>query len=341
MMERTGRKVDKILSIVIASYNVESFLENTLRSCVSENEQLQEQYEVLVVNDGSRDGTLSIANRYARQYPKIFRVIDKINGGYGSVINEGIKQACGRYFKLLDGDDWYDTQALEELVWRLNECDSDMVLTDYAIVHREGEFGRKVLSCNGIRPYETLCGEGLQALTGVWAMHGICYRTDILREMPVSFTEHCLYTDNEYAFYGMAFVKTAIYYPICLYRYRVGREGQSMSASVIKNHVGDMERVIAELETFYDRLGESGNRELVNFQIARIYRGYLSFLMLLPYSKEVQRKIKTFDRGVKERYPERYRWMKNKKIHILRVTGYRAYGFCRFYCKWEKKRDER
>lgn len=333
--------MDKLLSIVIASYNVEAFLENTLRSCVLEDDRLQERYEVLVVNDGSRDATLSIANRYADRYPRIFRVIDKANGGYGSVINEGIRQARGKYFKLLDGDDWYDTRALEELVRRLGECDSDMVLTDYAVVHREGESGRKVLCCNGIRPCETICGEGLSALGGVWAMHGICYRTDILRELPVSFTEHCLYTDNEYAFYGMAFVKTAIYYPICLYRYRIGREGQSMSAAVMKNHVGDMERVIAELESFYDRLGEGANRALLNCQIARVYRGYLSFLMLLPHSREVLRKIKAFDRGVKERHPERYQWMMNKKICILRATGYRAYGFCRIYCKWEKKRDER
>lgn len=333
--------MDKILSIVIASYNVEAFLENTLCSCIPEDEQIQGRYEVLVINDGSRDGTLSIANSYAERYPRIFRVIDKPNGGYGSVINEGIRQARGKYFKLLDGDDWYDTQALEELVRRLGECDCDMVLTDYAVVHREGEAGRKVSICNGIRPDKIFCGEGLQALRCVWAMHGICYRTELLRGMPISFTEHCLYTDNEYAFYGMAFVKTAIYYPICLYRYRIGREGQSMSAAVIKNHAGDMERVIRDLETFYDSLGENGNRDLINFQIARAYRGYLSFLMLLPYSGEIRRKIMVFDRGVKERHPERYEWMGNRKIHILRATGYRAYGLCRFYCKWEKKRDER
>lgn len=331
----------KVLSIVIASYNVEAYLENTLRSCILENCQLQEHYEVIVVNDGSTDGTLSIANRYAQQYPGIFRVIDKPNGGYGSVINEGIKKACGKYFKLLDGDDWYDTQALGELVQQLDQCDSDMVLTDYAIVHNQGETGRKVPCCKGIKPYEILCAEGLRALAGVWAMHGICYKTDILREMPVSITEHCLYTDNEYAFYGMAYVKTAIYYPICLYQYRVGREGQSMSASVIKNHIGDMEKVIAELEAFYDKLEEGDNRELVSYQIARVYRGYLSSLMLLPYSKEVRQKIKRFDMEVKEQYPMRYQWMGNKKIRILRATEYRAYGFCRLYCKWEKKRDER
>lgn len=224
----------KILSIIVASYNVEAYLENTLCSCILEDSGLQKRYEVIVVNDGSTDGTLAIANKYAQQYPAVFRVVDKPNGGYGSVINVGIEEARGKYFKLLDGDDWYDTQALREAVQQLDECDCDMVLTDYAIVHSEGETGRKVFCGKGIKPYEILRAEGLRALTSVWAMHGICYKTDVLKRMWVPITEHCLYTDNEYAFYGMAYIKTAIYYPICLYQYRVGREGQSRARRSLK-----------------------------------------------------------------------------------------------------------
>lgn len=99
--------------------------------------------------------------------------------------------------------------------------------------------------------------------------------------------------------------------------------------------------MIAELEAFYDGLKGDENRELVSYQIARVYRGYLNFLMFLPYGRESRQRIIAFDRSIKERYPQRYQWMENKKIRILRATGYRAYGVCRLYCRWEKRRDER
>lgn len=330
----------KILSIVIAAYNVEAYLESTLRSCVLEDREIQAAYEVLVVNDGSTDGTARIAREFMTEYPEIFRIIDKSNGGYGSVINEGVKVAEGKYFKLLDGDDWYDAQALAELLGYLRTCNSGMVLTDYVKVH-EDSGKRDVLSYNGLRQREELPASELQGLTGGLAMHSICYRTDVLRSLPVPVTEHCFYTDNEYAIYGASYVKSFVYYPLCLYQYRVGREGQSMSISGILKHIGDMEKVIAALEAFYEQLGEGENRELASHQIALAYRGYLTHLLLLPYSRERLQRIKAFDLRVKEQYPQRYQWMENRKLHILRMTGYRAYGLCRLYCRWEKARDER
>lgn len=332
--------MDKVLSVIIAAYNVEAYLENTLRSCVLEDHQLQEDYEIIVVNDGSRDGTSDIARKYVEQYPKVFRVIDKTNGGYGSVINEGIKNATGKYFKLLDGDDWYSTEALAEFIQYLKNCDSDMVLTNYVMVH-EGSGKRDVFQCNGIKSCERLPAEELLKLTRSLAMHGICYKTEILQKLPMPITENCFYTDTEYVIYGAAYVKTIIYYPIDLYQYRIGREGQSVSVEGLVKHIGDLERVIKDIDSFYDVLQKEENRELVNYRIALTYRVYVTYLLLLPGSKERLQKIKVFDREIEEKYPDRFRLMENKKIRILRSTKYKAYRLCRLYCKWEKNRDER
>ena len=100
------KNVEKILTITVPSYNVEKFLENTLDSFV--DERVLDAIEVLVVDDGSKDRTAEIGKGYEAKYPGTFRVISKENGGHGSTINRGIKEARGKYFKVVDGDDWVD-----------------------------------------------------------------------------------------------------------------------------------------------------------------------------------------------------------------------------------------
>ena len=98
----------KILSVSIASYNVEKILSQTLDSCLVP--EIMDKLEVIVVNDGSKDGTAAVAEEYVKKAPETFVLINKENGGYGSTVNAGIQAATGKYFRLLDGDDWFDKQ---------------------------------------------------------------------------------------------------------------------------------------------------------------------------------------------------------------------------------------
>ena len=106
--------MDKILSVSIASYNVEKFLGQTLDSCLVP--EIMEKLEVIVVNDGSKDGTAAVAEEYVKKAPDTFVLINKENGGYGSTVNAGIQAATGKYFRLLDGDDWFDRDGLREFI---------------------------------------------------------------------------------------------------------------------------------------------------------------------------------------------------------------------------------
>ena len=120
--------MNKILTVSIAAYNVEKFLEKTLDSLIIKD---IDSLEVLIINDGSKDGTLHIARKYEKEYPNIFRVINKENGGYGSTINVGIDNANGKYFKQLDGDDWYEKDNLKEILNILQNSDEDIIYTPY------------------------------------------------------------------------------------------------------------------------------------------------------------------------------------------------------------------
>lgn len=107
--------INKILTISIAAYNVEKYIGKTLDSLI--NDDVMDKIEVLIENDGSTDNTAGIANEYVKNYPNTFKLINKQNGGYGSTINRSIKEAQGKYFKQLDGDDFLDTENLRKLVF--------------------------------------------------------------------------------------------------------------------------------------------------------------------------------------------------------------------------------
>ena len=119
----------KILSVSIASYNVEKFIRKALDSCCVP--EIMDRLEVLVVNDGSTDSTLEIAREYEEKYPQTFRVIDKKNGGYGSTVNASIKAATGKYFRLLDGDDWFDRDGLVSFIEELTVAEEDMIVAQF------------------------------------------------------------------------------------------------------------------------------------------------------------------------------------------------------------------
>ena len=104
----------KILTVTIPAYNVEKYMDEVLPTFLEES--ILNKIEILIVNDGSKDGTSKKGKQYEQQYPAVIRLIDKENGGHGSTINKGIELATGKYFKVVDGDDWVDTHALIQML---------------------------------------------------------------------------------------------------------------------------------------------------------------------------------------------------------------------------------
>ena len=122
------------VSVIIPVYNVEKYLRQTLDSFLAE--EILEEIEILIVDDGSKDKTAAIGKEYERKYPGTFRVISKENGGHGSTINRGIQEAKGRYFKVVDGDDWVNTADFVKLVKALKNCTAEYVVTRPGRKHR-------------------------------------------------------------------------------------------------------------------------------------------------------------------------------------------------------------
>ena len=120
----------KLLSITIPCYNSQDYMEKAISSLLPGGEEV----EILIVDDGSHDRTAEIADEYERRYPGIVRVIHQENGGHGNAVITGLRNATGLYFKVVDSDDWADSEAYPRILETLRAFTNepiDMLVSNY------------------------------------------------------------------------------------------------------------------------------------------------------------------------------------------------------------------
>ena len=218
---------DKLLTITVPVYNTEEYLPKCLDSLIID--EYMDILEVLIVIDGSPDNSLAIAQEYAQKYPNTFIVINKENGGHSSAINKGLELATGKYFKLLDSDDWFDKDSFKVFIENLQGLDIDMVMTDYVVEYvsqNKQELVGLNISENKIYSIDQV---DITKIPNFLAMHRIAYRTSLFKEVNFKLPEKTFYTDVLYAHLPFFKTNSFVYYKLPLYRYYVGREGQSMN----------------------------------------------------------------------------------------------------------------
>lgn len=306
---------NKILTISIAAYNVEKYIRETLESlCI---EEIIDELEIFVVDDGGKDNTFKIANEFAKKYPKSIIPIHKENGGWGSTVNYSISHASGKYFKLLDGDDYYNREGLIQLVEILRKTDVDVVYTAYRkfdnSTKKTVEWFKANKQCLRNKKIEINNNSDID-----FVMHASTFRTKLLQDNNVKILEHCFYTDNEYRIKAIAYAKTAIITDIHVYQYRVGREGQSVDLSGIRKHYNDNRYVIEELLRFYHELDSDWNTYIVKSYIIGTINYHYSLLILLNQKDN----IKEFDDYLRINEPEFY-VSPNKTILQMRNNQFR------------------
>lgn len=324
--------MEKILSIAIPAYNVEKYLDRCLSSF--EADEVLSKLEVLIINDGSTDSTEKIARRYCEKYPESYFLINKENGGHGSGINYGIKYATGKYFKVVDGDDWLKTEELTDFVNVLENQDTDVVAADYLCIQDGTDLILQEKFCTAKKAqYGNVSSMSKGEISDVIKMHALTIKTEILKNNNIVIDEHCFYVDAEYITFPAPFIETVYYHNKFIYMYRLGRDGQSMDIRSMQKRRDQHMHVINSLLKCYEKCCEgravAGNAESVpEFQkymekcIARIVENQFQIYISMGLEKGIKKEMKAWDMELKNKYPRVYSATNKKSITMLRKTGY-------------------
>ena len=292
--------MEKILTISIAAYNAELDIKRCLDSFISTN--VLEELELIVVNDGSKDNTLNVAKQYEKKYPGIIKVIDKKNGGHGSTINASIKEATGKYYKIVDSDDWIDPEELEKLVFWLRNNDADLVVTPYKCVNAD------------IIVY----------------MHSTTFKKEVIKRMGPIIDENCFYVDLEYTIFPLYYIKNFVCLDYIVYQYLLGTDEQSMNIKNMIKRRNQHLKVVTRIINYYSDKKRTLKEPVQEIILNRIHSAILSQYKIYANMepKESIAEVKKFDMWLKQ-FPELYtgaqgRFM--KIIYLNRATRFMFYA---------------
>ena len=325
--------MEKTLSIIVPTYNMEKYLRKCLDSLIVSDENMQ-LLEVLVINDGSKDSSSQIAHEYEAKYPQTFRVIDKENGNYGSCINRGLKEATGKYVKVLDADDYFNPQVLDDFISYLGNTDVDLVISDFNVVDEAGTCLSEFTFDLPLKREFKLKDIPNEMNTKL-LHHCITYKRKVFDRFSFKQTEGISYTDDEWIFEPMMWIDAVTYYPHTLYLYLRGREGQTFDPNVIKRTLEHRVIVAKEMTEFHEaniRFCKTENVPFVTEKLARRIKAVYNCHLILYNTAENRHRIIDFDRYLKQKsikvYDEINMMTNNYGWHYIRQWRKLGYSNC-------------
>lgn len=315
--------MEKLLTISVAGYNVGEYIEKNLNSIIKS--KYVENLEVFVVDDGGNDNTLAIAKKYAEMYPGVVIPVHKENGGYGSTVNYSVKNATGKFLKLLDGDDWFDTEGLDALVeFIIENNDVDWIVTEIervktgvesdSYLHRWKEYDNKIFLAKDFK-------ENIKC--GMWHT---TYRLETIKKGWRDLPEHKLYTDMLFMIYPMPYIEKIGFLSKRVYCYRIGRDGQSVTAESRRKHYQEYIDNVELIKTYYYEVNGQNLPQVLQQRFFTYYKYQIFNLLLLPVSGKAKKDIETLEKNTKENMREFYDFgNESRKIRVLRKTKYLTY----------------
>lgn len=312
--------MEKILTISVAAYNAAQDIENCLKSMLISD--ILDMLEIIVVNDGSKDNTAEIVHKYELEYPNTVRLINKVNGGHGSTINETIKAATGKYYKIVDSDDWVDMEGIRKLVFWLEKNSVDLVLNPYYEIDAKTR-RRK----NMIVPYKNnQCLGQIQPIglaeNIMMYMHSVTFKIEIIKKMGPIIDENCFYVDMEYTIFPMQYVKDYICLEFSVYEYLLGTMTQSMNVDNLIKRRDQHLKVTKQIVEFY-----SDKKKILCDAVRYMILNRVKLATLNQYkiyfnmnSTAALEEVKEFDKWVKEHDREVYEGAEGRFMKIIKLN---------------------
>lgn len=322
-----GALMKKIITFAIPCYNSAEYMHNCIESLLGSGDDV----EIIIVNDGSKDNTKEIAEEYASKYPDIIKVINQENGGHGEGVNQGIRNASGVYYKVVDSDDRLDKDALSKLLTRVRENAEkdvypDMYICNYVYDHTDGT-PQKAMKYSNVFPQEKVVSwDEINnfGITQYLMMHSVVYRTELLRECNTVLPKHTFYVDNLYMYQPFPSVKSIYYMDLDLYMYFIGRADQSVNEANIIKRI-DQQLLVTKL------MLDSHNLNEIKLQSKKLYRYMIHEMALMvcisliflykSKKKENYQKAKDLWKYIKQKDIKTYRKLKYCSMCSIGLLG--------------------
>ena len=236
----------KLLSVTVPCYNSQDYMERCIHTLLSGGEAV----EIIIVDDGSTDGTAALADRLQAEHPATIRAVHQANAGHGGAIMAGLKNASGVYFKVVDSDDWVEEEALRKILLCLQTLQEsgktvDLFVSNYIYDKPTEGRQRAIRYGHALRENTILTWDDVGRFRR-WEnllMHAMIYRTELLRASRLDLPKHTFYVDNLYCSVPLAQVRTLYYANLDLYHYYIGREGQSVQEATMIRRIDQQIRV--------------------------------------------------------------------------------------------------
>lgn len=266
----------KYISFAIPCYNSEAYMTRAIDSILPGGKDV----EIIIVNDGSRDGTSRIAHEYQKKYPDIIKVVDKENGGHGDAVNSGLCSATGKYFKVVDSDDWVEEESLHKILGLFRELEEDeqeidMLISNY-VYEKVGAERKKCVHYRNVLPQDEIFrwdDIGHFHLDQYILMHSVIYRTDMLKLTQLKLPKHTFYVDNIYVYYPLPHMRKIYYLDVDFYRYYIGREDQSVNEKTMISRIDQQIFVTKSMIDMYQL------RKITSKKLRAYMINYLAIMM--------------------------------------------------------------
>jgi len=307
----------KLLSIVVPCYNSMAYMSKCIDSLLIGGDEV----EIIIVNDGSTDETLTIANGYQEAFPQMVKVINQENKGHGGALNSGLKLASGQFFKVVDSDDWVDATSYEKILRVLRGFQKEspeMVISNF-IYDKQGKKHKAVMNYRSVFPQDQLfTWDQMKPLRKgrYLLMHSVIYRTNVLKECELELPEHTFYVDNIFVYQPLPYVKKLYYIDIDFYHYFIGRDDQSVNEKV---HTQRINQQILVNKLMIDIMSQANikSEKLRQYMISYLdICTAISSILLLILGTEVDF----------EKKQELWDYLKSKDINLYRKIRYGLIG---------------
>lgn len=242
--------MNKIITFAIPCYNSAAYMDHCIQS-ILDGAQGADDIQIVVVDDGSfKDDTAQKADDWAEAHPGIIQAVHQMNGGHGTAVLAGLREAKGTFFKVVDSDDWLDADALATLLSTLRASEEahdevDLFITNYVYEHTVDNTQNVVRYTHVLPEGRTFGWEeiGHFLMSQNLLMHSLCYRTSVLRDGGVPMPANTFYVDNIYAWVPLPRCTRLHYLDLDLYRYFIGREDQSVNEKVMAGRIDQQRRI--------------------------------------------------------------------------------------------------